>query len=113
MHEMSLAEGIIQLLEDQSKAQNFSRVKQVWLEIGQLASVDADALLFSLEIVCRDTLADGAAFHLLTPPGQGWCLQCSQTVELPTLYQGCPLCGSYQMQVTGGDSMRVTELQVE
>jgi len=40
MHEMSLAEGIVQLLEDQARAQDFSRVKQVWLSIGELAGVE-------------------------------------------------------------------------
>jgi hydrogenase nickel incorporation protein HypA/HybF len=113
MHEMSLAEGIIQLLEDQASKQSFTRVKQVWLEIGLLASVDVDSLLFSLDIVSRDTLADGAAIHLSQPAGQGWCLQCSQSVMLENSYQGCPRCGSFQIQVTAGDSMRVIELQVE
>ena len=37
MHEMSLAEGVLQIIEDSAKSQNFSRVKTVWLEIGKLA----------------------------------------------------------------------------
>ena len=39
MHEMSLAEGVLQLMEDAAASQGFSRVKTVWLEIGQLAAV--------------------------------------------------------------------------
>jgi hydrogenase nickel insertion protein HypA len=68
MHEMSLAEGIIQLLEDQAKAQDFSRVKQVWLSIGELAGVEVEALDFCLEVVSRDTLAAGARFTLCASP---------------------------------------------
>ncbi|MCG7980654.1 MAG: hydrogenase maturation nickel metallochaperone HypA, partial [Candidatus Thiodiazotropha endolucinida] len=28
-------------------------------------------------------------------------------------YEACPECGSYQLQVTGGDEMRIKELEVE
>ena len=45
MHEMSLAEGVLQLIEDSARTpENFSRVKTVWLEIGRLAGVDAKAM---------------------------------------------------------------------
>ena len=40
---MSLAEGVIQLLDDSAKVNNFTCVKTVWLEIGQLAGVEATA----------------------------------------------------------------------
>lgn len=40
MHEMSLAEGVLTLLETQAQQQNFKRVKQVWLRIGALAGVE-------------------------------------------------------------------------
>ncbi|MBV8047924.1 MAG: hydrogenase maturation nickel metallochaperone HypA [Paludibacterium sp.] len=113
MHEMSLAEGVLQLLEEQAETQRYHKVKQVWLNIGELAGVDVDALTFSLEVVCRDSLADGAVFHIVREPGRGWCLQCSREVELPTRYHGCPHCGRYQIQVTGGTDMRVGELEVE
>lgn len=113
MHEMSLAEGVLQVLEDQARAQGFRRVKQVWLRIGELAGVDVDALTFCLDIVSQDTLADGAVFHVVREPGQGWCLACSQAVAVHCRYDGCPHCGSHQIQVTGGDEMQVGELEVE
>lgn len=113
MHEMSLAEGIVQLLEDQATAQGYHRVKQLWLEIGALAGVDLDALMFGLEVACRDTLADGAQVHVNRLPGRGWCMQCSREIELQARADACPFCGHYQIQVTGGEEMRVSELEVE
>lgn len=113
MHEMSLAEGILQLLEEQATVQDFRRVKQVWLRIGALSGVDTDALAFCLEVVSRDSLADGAQFHFVSEPGRGWCLLCSKEITLQQRYDGCPDCGRFQIQVTGGDSMQVGELEVE
>ena len=34
MHEMSICEGILQVLEKEAGRQGFQRVKGVWLEIG-------------------------------------------------------------------------------
>ena len=113
MHEMSLAEGVLQLIEDSAKTENFSRVKTVWLEIGQLAGVDAEAMKFCFEAVVRDSIAQDARLEIIETPGQAWCLQCAETVQVQALYDACPKCGSHQVQVTGGNEMRVKELDVE
>lgn len=113
MHEMSIAEGVVQLLEDQAAAQGFSRVKGVWLEIGPLAAVDSRALRFCFDVVTRDSLAEGARLEIIELPGRAWCLSCSTSVAISQRYDCCPNCGSHQLQVTQGDELRVKELEVE
>lgn len=112
MHEMSLAEGVLQLIEDAARQQQFSRVSTVWLEIGQLAGVEVEAMRFCFDAVTRDSIADGARLEIIATPGSGWCMQCSQTVPLAEVFGECPLCGRHQVQVTGGTEMRVKELEV-
>ena len=112
MHEMSLAEGVLQLIEDAARAQEFSKVTTVWLEIGQLSGVEVEAMKFCFDAVIRDSIADGARLEILATPGTGWCMQCSQTVPMREVFGECPDCGSHQMQVTGGTEMRVKELEV-
>ena len=113
MHEMSLAEGVLQLIEDSAKTQDFSRVKTVWLEIGQLAGVEVEAMKFCFDAVVHDSIAEGAKLEVIEIPGQAWCLHCAEVVHVTALYDACPKCGSHQVQVTGGNEMRVKELDVE
>jgi hydrogenase nickel incorporation protein HypA/HybF len=113
MHEMSICEGILQVMEEQARVQNFTRVKGVWLEIGPLAGVELEALRFGFDVVTRDSLAEGAALEIIEMPGQAWCLQCAKTVPVTQRFDACPECGSYQLQITGGDEMRIKELEVE
>ena len=113
MHEMSLAEGILQIVEDAAKAEGSSKVKAVCLEIGQLAGVEVEALRFCFDVVTRDSVASEARLEIVETPGQGWCMKCSCNVPVATLFDPCPLCGSHQIQVTGGQEMRVRELEVE
>jgi hydrogenase nickel incorporation protein HypA/HybF len=113
MHEMSLAEGVLQLIEDSAKTQDFSRVKTVWLEIGQLAGVEVEAMKFCFDAVVHDSIAEGAKLEVIDIPGQAWCLHCAEVVHVTALFDACPKCGSHQVQVTGGNEMRVKELDVE
>jgi len=113
MHEMSLAEGILQIVEDAAAQQGFQRVTEVRLEIGALSGVEVDALSFCLDVVLKDSVADGARIELEKLPGRGYCLGCGETVPVNALYEACPKCGSYQVQATGGMEMRVKDLLVE
>lgn len=113
MHEMSLAQSMLQLIEDSAKANGFSRVKTVWLEIGALAGVEAEAMRFCFDMVVKDTLADGANLQIVATEGQGWCHTCGKTVPIQLRYDPCPLCGGYQVQASGGTEMKLKELEVE
>ncbi len=113
MHEMALCENIVQILESQATDNGYQRVKTVWLEIGSLAGVEVPALIFSFDIVSRGTLAEGADLQIIERPAQDWCMQCCETVSVKRRFDGCPKCSSQQLQVSGGDELKIKELEVE
>jgi hydrogenase nickel incorporation protein HypA/HybF len=113
MHEMSLCESILQVLEQQSEVQHYRKVKTVWLEIGALSGVEIEALRFSFDVVMQGSLAEQASLEVITVPGQAWCLVCAENVVVQYLYDQCPQCGSHQLQINNGDQMRIKELEVE
>lgn len=113
MHEMSLCENILQVLEQQADAQQYRKVKTVWLEIGTLAGVETDALRFCFDAVMLGSLAEQATLEIIEIPGQAWCLQCKQNVPVGQRYGLCPYCGSHELQINSGDQMRIKELEVE
>ncbi|MCP4698518.1 MAG: hydrogenase maturation nickel metallochaperone HypA [Gammaproteobacteria bacterium] len=113
MHEMSLCESVLQILEDNARSRGFEKVKTVWLEIGGLAGVEPEAMHFCFDAVTRDTLADHARLEIIEMPGEAWCMQCAKTVLVKQRFDACPDCGSYQLPVTGGEEMKIKELEVE
>ena len=113
MHEMSLCEGILQVLQESAASEGFSSVKTVWLEIGALSGVELEAMRFSFDAVMRDSLAEGAGLEIIEVPGEAWCLKCAKTVRVRQRFDQCPDCESYQLQVVAGDQMRIKELEVE
>ncbi len=112
MHEMSLTESMLTIIEQQAQAQGFRRVRSVVLEIGALAAVEPEAMRFCFNAVTRGTIAEGAALDILERPAQGWCGACAKPVLLPEQFALCPECGG-AAQITGGRELRIRELEVE
>ena len=113
MHEMSLAEGMLQLVEEGARRNAASGVKAVWLEIGALSQVEVDSLRFCFDAVTRGSLAEGARLEIVTKPGLAWCMPCGTQVPIARRGDACPQCGSHQLQVTGGERMRVLDIEIE
>jgi hydrogenase nickel incorporation protein HypA/HybF len=110
---MSIAESVLQIIEDAARTEGCSRVKAVWLEIGQLAGVEKESLRFCFDAVTRNSIAENARLEIIEIAGQGHCLECACTVAVTDRYEPCPNCGSFRIEVTGGEEMRVKELEVE
>jgi len=113
MHEMSLCEGVVQLIEEQAGQQQFTRVNTVWLEIGTLAGVETDAMRFSFDAVTKETVADGARLEIIDIPGRAFCPACKRQVAVSARFDGCPECDYYPLELIAGEEMRIKELEVQ
>lgn len=112
MHEMALAQGMLEIVEATARREGAARVTDVRLAIGALSHVAPDALRFCFDVVTRGSLAEGARLSIDDVPGEAWCLPCGATVPLAQLGDPCPRCGSFQLAVTSGDEMRVKDIAI-
>ena len=110
MHEMSIAESVLGIVEETARREGFARVREVRLEIGRLAAVETEALRFCFDAVVRGSVAEGSALAIDEVPGTAWCFDCSATVALDARGDACPKCGGGRLQVNGGTEMRVKDL---
>jgi hydrogenase nickel incorporation protein HypA/HybF len=112
MHEMSLAEGVREIAEEIARANRARRVRGIHLRIGRLAGVDPGALAFGLEVALRGGVTDGAEVHVRQVPGEAWCWDCAGRVEVDSDPPTCPACHSVRLQVTGGNELKVSEVEL-
>jgi hydrogenase nickel incorporation protein HypA/HybF len=112
MHELSLAAGILQMVERAAAREHFAHVATLELEVGALAGVDVHALRFALEAMAPGTLLERAAVQIARPEGRAWCLDCTEEVAIAALGEACPRCGAYGLRSTRGTELRVLRLTV-
>ena len=113
MHEMSLCEGILQLLESEASKQKASRINKVWVEVGQLTCVEAEALKFCYDMVVANSVAHGSKLVIESIAGRAWCERCQTHVGIEELYSICDHCGNSRLEITNGEELRVKEMEIE
>lgn len=114
MHELSLAQDIVEQAIQAARVAQAGRVVRVHLTIGRLAGVEADALRFCFETVCRDTALEGARLEVREAPLVVWCAHCLAERTLPGIQSlRCPTCQTLCGEVRGGREMQIESLEVE
>ena len=113
MHELSLAGGVLQIVELAAERVGFCRVRRLVIEAGALSGGEVSALRCALESLSPGSCLEGCEIEIDEPPGQAWCKACRQSVPLGVRGDACPRCGDHRLQPTGGTSLRVRELLVE
>ena len=112
MHEMALAESVVQIVEAQLASAGARKALSVGVEIGSLSHVEPQALAFCFDAVTAGGPAAGAKLEIERIPGRGHCFDCGVEVAVPALGSPCPLCGGYRLEITGGQELRVKDMEV-
>jgi hydrogenase nickel incorporation protein HypA/HybF len=112
MHELSLAQGIIDIVHRSLPPENSQMVSVVRLKIGDLAGVVIESLEFCFTALVRETLLDGAILQIDRVPVQAVCLTCSSTFTVNEDLYRCPQCGAGQLDIISGRELQVTEIEL-
>ena len=113
MHELSLMEGVLEILLESQKAHGFQRVTRVVLEVGELSGALPEALEFCFSAEMEGSPAEGAELELNLVEGSAWCGDCLQDFPLQSRIDLCPKCGAPPSRITGGNDLQVRAIEVE
>jgi hydrogenase nickel incorporation protein HypA/HybF len=113
MHELSLAQNIIETVKQNVTAGELGKVREVIVEVGAFSGVVADSLKFSFEAINAGTELENAVMKIIDIPFCLRCIDCGNetSTEIPMLL--CSICGSSNTQILSGDELRVKELKIE
>jgi hydrogenase nickel incorporation protein HypA/HybF len=107
MHELSIAQALVEQVEEVRSANEGLGVVSVGLRIGTWRLVAAESLQFYYRALTRDTALNGSVLEIEVVQARGRCVQCAEVfpVEAPLIL--CPACGS-----VGGDLVSGQELDL-
>lgn len=114
MHELSLAQDVVEQATEAARSADGGRVTAVHLTVGRLAGVEAGALLFCYETACKDTPLEGSVLIIRDAPLVVWCAHCLEERTLPGIQSmRCPLCRTPCGEVRGGRELQIDSLEME
>jgi hydrogenase nickel incorporation protein HypA/HybF len=107
MHEVSIMEEAVRIAVETAEASGARRVLELRLRVGVLSGAVPDAMRFAFEVVCRDTIAEGARLEIESVPAVGWCAGCGAEFACADFVCECPRC-----LVVSGELRRGRELEI-
>jgi hydrogenase nickel incorporation protein HypA/HybF len=113
MHELSIALSIVDLAEEEARKANAVTISKVEVEIGTMAGIDTNALLFAWDSVVQGTMAQQSALVIHTIDAEAHCLECGKDFPAEHFFVQCPHCSSYRYQITKGKELRISSLMVD
>lgn len=112
MHELSLAEHLLTLVDNTARAQGFSRVHRLVLGIGRFSCVDSDTLLHCIHHHCIGSLLDGATICCEIREANAECMDCATRFTPDEWPCACPGCGQARVRLLHGRDMILEQLEV-
>ena len=112
MHEMAIAEGILEIALDYAQKNDAARIERIGLLLGELSGVETDALSLCFSSLVQGTPAEHAALTWERVPLMGRCHDCGRELRIRPQDYLCPACGG-GMEIIGGREMRVDFIEME
>ena len=113
MHELGIANSILEAVAAEVRRHPGSRASKVGVRIGELAAIDDEALRFSFEALSRDTDFEGLQLQIELCPRRNRCDACREVFAVVDYEFACPNCGSGQTRFISGDELELAYLEVE
>lgn len=114
MHEISIAQDIVELAAEAAASARAERVVTVTLRVGALAGVEAGALRSSFDIAARGTILEGSRLGIIDVPLVVWCAHCLVEVHVDGVQRlRCPTCGTPCGEIRRGRELDIESLEIE
>jgi hydrogenase nickel incorporation protein HypA/HybF len=114
MHEVSIVQALIEQVEGEVRRAGASgKVSRLALSIGRLSGVCSDSIRFAVELLSPGTILEGAVVEIAEPSAICVCAACGGRTELEELCLDCPVCGSVEIRIEGGQEMLLETIDVD
>lgn len=113
MHEVSIAQGLLDIVIDNCTKQGYVGIESIRVKIGKASGVMPDSLLFAFEALKIGTIAEKAILTIDEIPVSGFCNSCKTNFTVEEAYViSCPKCGNMSISLESGRELNVYEMEV-
>ena len=113
MHELSVAQNIIEIVKENAEKLQAKTVTEVELDIGTISGVVKENLEFAMEVAVKNTILEGAIIKIHVIQANAKCRNCSKEFEMDDIYSMCPHCQSIEYDIISGRELKVKSIKIE
>lgn len=113
MHEMSIAQSLIEILREEMTRHGAKNLRSVRLHIGRLAAIVPESLSFCFQVMTAGTDMEGAKLVMETIPLEAFCKVCKKTFFIENYAFRCPSCGAKDIDTLRGQDLSIVDMEVD
>jgi len=113
MHEMSIAQSLIDVIKEEMLKHDVRTLRSVRLNIGQMSAIVPDSLSFCFEVITTGTELEGTRLIMDIIPLRGYCPNCNDEFEIKEYAFICPSCNSKEIETIAGQDLSIVEMEVD
>ncbi|MCX8043985.1 MAG: hydrogenase maturation nickel metallochaperone HypA [Desulfobacterota bacterium] len=114
MHEQSLVQALLDLIEEYAGRYGAKKICRVRLSCGRVSGIEPACLRFAFAVQSQGTVADGAHLELDLLPVRIYCFACEQEIQDEAYHAVCPRCrGSAVVLVGGTEELKLIDMDAE
>ena len=113
MHELSIAQNLLDIVSGQCLKNGFKEVESINIKIGKASGIMPDALSFAFHAMKTDTIAKNASLNIAEIPVTGICKDCDHEFTVEEEYVlCCPSCKSSSFMIIAGRELDIIDMEV-
>jgi hydrogenase nickel incorporation protein HypA/HybF len=116
MHEYSIAENLLKIIEKQCETHKIKKVKKINLKIGVLKAVIPDCLKFAFELLSKGTVLEGAKLAIKSIPLEVYCPKCGNKFNYENTFEielCCSKCKNTDIKIKSGNEFFIDSIEGE
>lgn len=113
MHELSIAQNIIQIVNSTVEQDKLGLVEKIHLKVGLLGNVLIESLTFSYNSIVENTPLNNSRLEIEILPIKISCNDCGAINTTDDFIFCCPECKSSAINVIGGDEMIISSIKLK
>jgi hydrogenase nickel incorporation protein HypA/HybF len=113
MHELSITQGLLDLVLQHAARAGGGRVTGVHIVSGEMSGIVDDSVQFYWDVISAGTAAAGARLHFRRVPLRFECLACGSPFSPAGVSFDCTACGSGRVRVAAGREFRLDAIDLE
>jgi len=113
MHELSIAQGILDIVREHVPEGQSAGVRNVEVRVGRMSGVVPESLEFCFEALVLDSPFQRARLAIESIPVRCTCRRCAAEFEIDDPIFLCRECGSGDVHVSSGTELEVVQIELD
>jgi len=113
MHELSIAQNIIEIVENYAIKAHAKIVTDVEVDVGTISGVIPETLEFVWELAVKNTITEKAKLKINVIPAKARCKDCKTEFEIEDIYSVCLACNSNNIEIYQGKELLVKSIKAD